>query len=344
MNIKYHNPSDNILLETSNTYDAIKLLNDAIIKLILVVDIDNKLVGTITDGDIRRSLIQSNDLNIASTVIMNAEPRFVKKSNESDLDSMISKYNLPVILTDNESRVLNICTYETEDIVEKHTNLTLIMAGGRGERLMPLTSNTPKPMLPVNNKPIIHRIIDNSKSHGFTNISISVNYKSEQLIDFFKDGNDFGVAINYIHENEPLGTAGALSLLNFKNLNEPVIVINGDILTSVNLSQLLDFHNNSGKDITMCAANYNVAVPYGTIQVDGTTITDIIEKPLKSYLINAGIYVINPNIIKKMQPNVKIDMTTLIGQYVSDRNVSIYPLHESWIDIGSPEDYEKAQK
>jgi NDP-sugar pyrophosphorylase family protein len=257
---------------------------------------------------------------------------------------MISKYNLPVILTDNENRVLNICTYETEGIVKKNTNLTLIMAGGRGERLMPLTSNTPKPMLPVNNKPIIHRIIDNSKSHGFTNISISVNYKSEQLIDFFKDGKDFGVAINYIHENEPLGTAGALSLLNFKSLDEPVIVINGDILASVNLSQLLDFHNNSDKDITMCAANYNVAVPYGTIQVDGTTITDIIEKPLKSYLINAGIYVINPNIIKKMKPNVKIDMTTLIGQYVSDRNVSIYPLHESWIDIGSPEDYEKAQK
>ena len=344
MNIKYHNPSNNILLETSNTYDAIKLLNDAIIKLILIVDIDNKLVGTITDGDIRRSLIQSNDLNISSTVIMNAKPRFVRKSNENDLDSMISKYNLPVILTDNENRVLNICAYETEGIVKKNTNLTLIMAGGRGERLMPLTSNTPKPMLPVNNKPIIHRIIDNSKSHGFTNISISVNYKSEQLIDFFKDGKDFGVVINYIHENEPLGTAGALSLLDFKSLNEPVIVINGDILASVNLSQLLDFHNNSDKDITMCAANYNVAVPYGTIQVDGTTITDIVEKPLKSYLINAGIYVINPNIIKKMKPNIKIDMTTLIGQYVSDRNVSIYPLHERWIDIGSHEDYEKAQK
>jgi len=171
-----------------------------------------------------------------------------------------------------------------------------------------------------------------------------VNYKCEQLINYFKNGEKYEVNITYLKEEEPLGTAGALSLLNSDKISDPIIVINGDVLTSVNISQLLEYHINTNKDITMCAANYDVVVPYGTVEVDGTTITDITEKPLKSYLVNAGIYVINPKILKNIKPNTKIDMTILIEKYISNKNVSIYPLHEQWIDIGSHKDYEEAQK
>ncbi|MDB4089704.1 nucleotidyltransferase family protein [Gammaproteobacteria bacterium] len=341
--INQNNPENNILSSKSDILHAIKMLDDTKIKLILVVDDNKMLIGTITDGDIRRALIKNNDLNILCENIMNPKPIFAYANDKEGLESKLEEYKIPIPIISKDSLIISICTIGTKTY-NSHNNIVVIMAGGKGERLLPLTSSTPKPMLPIHNKPIIHRIVDNNKKYGFKNISISINYKGEQLIDYFKDGKDFGVDISYLKEDKPLGTAGALSLLDHNNLTKPIILMNGDVLTGVNVSQLLEFHQNAGKDITMCAANYNVAVPYGTIEVEGTVITDIVEKPLKSYLVNAGIYVINPNIIKKMKPNMKIDMTTLINQYVSERSVSIYPLHEHWIDIGSHEDYEKAQK
>ncbi len=341
--INYNNPDSNIISSNSNILDAIKLLDNVKIKLILIVDDKNLFIGTITDGDIRRSLIKSNDLNLLCKDIMNDKPIYIYEDNKENLEAQLNKYKLPIPLINIDSKIISICTI-SDQTHDAHNNIVVIMAGGRGQRLMPLTSSIPKPLLPINKKPIIHRIIDNNKKYGFRNIFISINYKGDQLIDYFNNGKDFGVNISYLKEDRPLGTAGALSLLEHDKVTEPIILINGDVLTNVNLSQLLEFHLNTGKDITMCAANYNVAVPYGTIDIKGTIVTNIIEKPLKSYLVNAGIYVINPIIIKGMIPNEKIDMTSLLNQYVSDKNVSIYPLHENWIDIGSHEDYKNAQK
>ncbi len=343
MQIKYYKPNDNTIKLDAKIIEAIKLLNEIKIKLVLLVDKNNKLVGTITDGDIRRALLKNISTDSLCKNIMNDKPIIISKNNDNNAQQLLEKHNLPLPIVDHQGKIYSICNLESSTL-KKNNNIIVIMAGGKGERLMPLTLNTPKPMLPINNKPIIHRIIDNAKKYGFKNICISVNYKCEQLINYFKNGEKYEVNITYLKEEEPLGTAGALSLLNSDKISDPIIVINGDVLTSVNISQLLEYHINTNKDITMCAANYDVVVPYGTVEVDGTTITDITEKPLKSYLVNAGIYVINPKILKNIKPNTKIDMTILIEKYISNKNVSIYPLHEQWIDIGSHKDYEEAQK
>jgi len=333
----------NIINQSLKIIDVIEILDIIEIKLALIVDDNNKLVGTITDGDVRRALLKKINTDDECRTIMNISPIYANESDDhTHVYNLLKKNRIAIPIVDKNKKITSL-THLGELNKTTKNNIVFIMAGGRGERLMPLTIDTPKPLLPINNKPIIKQIIDNIKKYRFNNIHISVNYKSEKLINYLGNGKDQDLTFTYINEDKALGTAGALSLL--KDIpDRPIIVINGDILTGINLEQLLYYHNSSGKKITMCAANHKVPVPYGTIEVDGTTITEIEEKPLKTYLVNAGIYVIEPIIISKMKKNIKIDMTEIINNYVSKQEVSIYPLHEQWIDIGSHEDYEKAQK
>ena len=322
--------------------DAIKLLQDNEIKILVIVGKDSKLLGTITDGDIRRGLIKGITINNNCSEIMNKKPCYSLESDDKKINRIIKiKQISHPILLDSSGKVVGI--YSELDLKKKSKeNQVIIMAGGEGRRLMPLTINTPKPLLKINNKPIISMIVDRFINSGFSNISISVRYKSEMIIKFFKK-NKYNGIINFLKETKPLGTAGCLSLIKKNKNNSPVIVINGDVITNVNYDDLLDYHNKSKSLITLCVADYVSSIPFGIVKVRNHKVSNIEEKPVNRHLINAGIYVINPEVVKKMKDNGKIDMTDLISLYIKKNKVSVFPLHESWIDIGSHDDYKRAQ-
>ena len=273
---------------------------------------------------------------------MNKRPKYSKTDNEDVLRELIQKYDLPIPIIDQNKKVTNLCVMNYKKNIQRD-NIIIIMAGGKGKRLLPLTATTPKPMLKIKNKPIIQRIIEGLKKSGFSNITISVNYKSDKLVDYFLDGTKFGVNISYLHEKKILGTVGGLSLMNTKNIYKPIIVLNGDIITNIDFSKLVDFHLESKNSITMCAANHNMTLPYGIIEMDSDKISNIKEKPRESYLVNAGIYVFNPEVIKNIPYNKKLDMPTLINNYIKKQDVAVYPLFEEWADIGTPQDYNRVK-
>ena len=338
--IKYHKPNNNTIDSNTKIIDAIKALNNLSQKVLLVVDKHKKLLGTITDGDVRRALLKSENLNLTCSKVMNSKPMFVVEKKSEIILELILKYGFPIPVVNKENgKVVSLC--DVKPINNKVLrNTIVIMAGGKGERLLPLTKKTAKPMLPIREKPLIHEILDNIKLYGFKNIVISVNYLAKQLIDYFGDGSKFNVNIEYIIEKEPLGTAGSLSMLK-SDLDDPIIIINGDVLTNLNLLKLLDFHNEKKMQITMCVANYSVSIPYGTISTTGFKVSKIIEKPTENYLVNAGIYVINKSVLKSIKKNTAIDMTDLIDKYLKRNQVNAYPMFEDWTDIGSINDYLK---
>ena len=333
----------NTLYTNAIIKDAVKLLQECKIKVIVVLTEDNKVMGTITDGDIRRGLLKNIPLSNNCISIMNKEPRCALNSDSILINDLLTRKKLSVIIVDKENKFIGIESSIRTDIANNNKNTVVIMAGGEGKRMMPLTSSTPKPLLYIKDKPILHKIINSLSEHGFTNIVISVRYKASDIKNYFGDGNKFNVNIKYIEEKDPLGTAGSLSLLS-KSDNEPVIVMNGDLMTSINYSQLLKFHKKSKKGITLCTANYDILIPFGTINLDNSELSAIEEKPLKSFLINAGIYVVEQKIIDKMEKGGAIDMTSLIDEYLKKKSVSVFPLHEHWLDIGNPENLKKAQE
>jgi dTDP-glucose pyrophosphorylase len=336
--VKYSTAKNNIVKYNLSILNAIKLLNKITFKILLVIDKNNKLIGTITDGDIRRGLIHDEKLNSKCIDIMNNKPKCVTNKDEDKILDALQKYSFPIPLLDKKKNIVSLCTITKH--IKNYNNTVVIMAGGKGERLMPLTKNTAKPMLLVNKKPIIHGIINNIKSCGFTNIVISVNYLAKQLIDYFGSGEKFGVNIDYIIEKKPLGTAGSLSLLD-SGLKGPIIVLNGDVLTNLNFRKLLEFHKKTKMLITMCVAKYSISIPYGTIKSKGLKIINIIEKPTENYLVNAGIYVIEKSVFNNLNQDTKLDMTELIEKFLKKKKVNAYPLYEDWTDIGNMEDYRK---
>jgi dTDP-glucose pyrophosphorylase len=338
LDIQHLKPDKNIVKHNCSMLDAIKILNKATIKILLVVDNAKVLIGTITDGDIRRSLINNENLNPKCLDIMNNKPMYVFANDSKKISKLIHDHSFSIPIVDENKKILKLCALLKP--IKRFNNTVVIMAGGRGERLLPLTKNTPKPMLLINKKPIIYEIVKNIKSHGFTNILISVNYLRKQLIDYFGNGEELGVNIDYLSEKKPLGTAGALSLIN-SDSKEPIIVLNGDVVSNLNFMKLLDFHKKSKMQITMCAANHSISIPYGVIEIKGSKIIKLKEKPIKNYLVNAGIYVISRAVLKKIDKNKKIDMTELIDQYLKINKVAAYPIYEDWADIGTLKDYEK---
>ena len=322
---------------------AIKLLQDNEIKILSVTDKKRVLLGTITDGDIRRGLIKGITINDCCSKIMNKRPCFALRNELDKINKLlkVKKIRNPIIIDENH-KVIEIYTGHIihENLNKK--NHIIIMAGGEGKRLMPLTNDTPKPLLKINNRPIIEMIADRFINFGFINIFASVRYKSEMIIDFFKK-NKYKNIVKILKEKKALGTAGCLSLIKKDKCHEPVIVINGDVITNVNYDDLLSYHEKSKSLITLCVADYVSSIPYGIIKVKNKKVSSIEEKPINRHMINAGIYVIDPKVIKNMEKNKRIDMTELISLYIKKNKVSVFPLHEPWIDIGSHDDYEKAQ-
>ena len=332
------------LLEHDNSLiDAIKKLNTNKYKTILVVNKLNKLIGTITDGDIRRALLKGHDKSSNIKNILNKKPKkiyFGKKfSNLKVTDAEI----LPVV--DKSQKVKSILI---NDKYKKRFNIednvtAIIMAGGFGKRLMPLTAKKPKPLIKIGKKPLIDYVFQNLIKHNIKNISISIYYKSKQIKNYFKKKkNNF--IINFIEEKTPLGTAGCFGLLKYKDLNDNIIVHNSDIITNLNIKNLLKFHVDFNSDITVCAKEYTNTSPFGEIHHKEHKIKKIIEKPTSKNFFNAGIYVIKKKLLKNL-PVKYLDMTTFIDNKIkTGHDVNVYPIYEYWVDAGRKDIIKKLYK
>jgi NDP-sugar pyrophosphorylase family protein len=276
---------------------------------------------------------------------MNTNPVTTTKyaSKQQVIKLMESKDILSIPLVEN-GVVIGLHTLHESLSIQKLDNPVFLMAGGFGTRLRPLTNNCPKPLLKVGNKPILEITLLNFIKSGFTNFYISTHYMPEMIMEHFGDGSKWEVSITYVHEETPLGTGGALGLLPNDLPNLPLIMMNGDILTNINFQKLLDFHNNESADASMCVREYEYQIPYGVIQGANGKITSMEEKPTQLFHINAGIYVVNPEIIEQVMVNEKIDMPTLLEKKIEAQgNVMMFPIHEYWLDIGRMEDYQRAQ-
>lgn len=326
---------------------TIELIDENRIQIALVIEQDGVLVGTITDGDIRRGILNGINLSDPVSRIMNPSPITAPQGMlREDLLSLMTSHNikqLPII--DDYGRVLELELLEelVHSTVLKE-NAVIILAGGEGIRLRPLTDDTPKPLLHVGNQPVLEILLTQLFSYGFRNFKLSVNYMAQQIIDYFGDGSSRGITIQYLEEDHPLGTAGPLSLL--KDINElSLLMINADLLTKVNYDHLLRFHEDGNYDITIGVKQHTSQIPYGVVTTHGTDVISFQEKPTDNKLINTGVYAINSKILSLVPHNAYLDMNELINKVIASEhlNVGAFLIHEYWKDIGNHHDYEQAQ-
>ena len=325
--------------------DAIKTIDRGALRLALVVDSQLKLLGTVTDGDVRRGLIDDVMLSEAVKKIMNVSPRVAgKSSSKAQLVALMeSKGLLSVPIVDN-GILVGLETLQHLLHKEQYDNPVFLMAGGFGTRLQPLTNNCPKPLLKVGEKPILEIILESFISAGFHQFYISTHYMPELIMEHFGKGEKWGVMIHYVHEVEPLGTAGALGLLPQNVSKLPFIVMNGDILTKVDFSQLLNYHRESNAEATICVREHEYQIPYGVVNFESNRVTGIVEKPIQKYFVSAGIYVLDQSLVRSICNNNVLDMPDFLNQKISSEGeVSMFPLHEYWLDIGQMHDFQRAQ-
>lgn len=336
--------TDKYLSINATILNAIEKIDQGKIGITLVLDENKRLLGTITDGDVRRGLLKGLSLTDSVEKIMNKNSVFCTTADSSqkiiELGRTKSLHQIPIV--DEDGMVVRIETVDIPTDFLNRENKVFIMAGGLGSRLMPLTKETPKPMLKVGNRPILETIVLGLKRSGFKQFVFCVNHLSSVITDYFQDGSQYGVSIEYIHEEDKLGTAGALGLWN-KEINAPFIVMNGDLLTNLNFDQLLNFHVEQKALATMCLKEHVVNVPYGVVNVEGARVTSLVEKPMQRYFINAGIYVLDPAILNLIPEKKYFDMTQLLGKALEmQKNVSSFPIHEYWMDVGQPQDFQLA--
>ncbi|MCK5831464.1 MAG: nucleotidyltransferase family protein [Methylococcales bacterium] len=328
----------------STIKDALTIIDSGAVKIALVVDKDNKLLGTLTDGDVRRGILKGIALSDTIVNIYFKTPTVVSvnASKEEIIKICTSKkiHQIPVV--DEKGIVVSVSLLDELLKPEVHPNKVVLMVGGLGSRLRPLTENTPKPMLHVGNKPILQTIIEKFASYGFVNIIMCVNYKSHVIQQHFGDGSQFGVNIEYISEHKKMGTAGALGLLTEKP-KESFFVMNGDLLTNINFESLLDFHESHNAVASMCVREYDFQVPYGVVHIDNGKIKSVEEKPVHKFFVSAGIYMLTPDCIKLIPSDEFYDMPMLFDKLIEmDENTISFPIREYWLDIGRIDEYEKA--
>ena len=335
----------NIKLSKSATIkEALEIINKGAMQIALIVDEKDKLLGTLTDGDIRRGFLKGLNLNNSIESLVFKMPTIAKISDtkEEVLKLALSKKLHQIPIVDDSGKVLGI--QEIEELVKpkEKSNKVVLMVGGLGKRLRPLTESTPKPMLKVGNKPILQTIVEKFSDYGYINIVMCVNYKSHIIQDYFGDGSEFGVNIEYILEDQRMGTAGALSLLKEKP-TESFFVMNGDLLTNLDFEKMLDFHEVYDAKATMCIREYDIEVPYGVVNVANENITSIEEKPIHNFFVNAGIYILDPDCIDLIPRDEFYDMPSLFEKMILNNEKTIsFPLQEYWLDIGRIADYERA--
>ena len=328
----------------ASVHQAWEVIDRGTMQIALVIDRDCHLLGTVTDGDIRRAVLHGKGLEVPITEVMNASPvtGLLEETNDSWQRTMHrhSLRHLPIL--DTRGCVVDLARYSMPLEPERSTPV-VIMAGGLGTRLRPLTDNTPKPLIPVGTKPVLETIIENFADQGFINIHLCLNYMGDKIREHFGNGGALGVNITYLQEDRRLGTAGALSLLP-GHPSEPVIVMNGDLLTKIDFVRLLDFHNRQGFIATMAMREHRQQVPYGVLKIgEGYVVQELVEKPVERYYVNAGIYILNPETLGHVPNQSFYDMPTLFNTLMNNgEKVGGFPLRDYWVDIGRLEDLEQA--
>ncbi len=326
----------NFVYRDTSIKKAIEVLNDfKDLKVVLVVDKKLKLLGTITDGDVRRGILKGFKVEEPVDKIMHRKFKFIREGDETTnkIEKLKKMQIKQIPILDQNDKVLKILKL---DQINQETNkevIVFIMAGGLGKRLRPLTNKIPKPLVTVGSKPIIKILIEKFRQLGFLNFFISVFFKSSDIKKSL-GGGDKNYTIKYIEEQNPLGTAGSLSKIKKTNLKGPIIVINADILTNIDFNELLNYHKINNSDITVCVRQYSLNIPFGVVESENKKISIIDEKPNKNFFVNAGIYVLEKKIVQKLQNNKKIDMPDFINSLVKKKKVLSFPIFEDWHDIG----------
>jgi len=323
---------------------AIDIIDQAGLQIALVVDEEGRLLGTLTDGDVRRAILKHLGLDRAVHEIMNPAPYFIyrEQPRENAYAAMKSRKLRQIPVLDEDHRVVGLEIADELLNPPARNNWVIIMAGGLGRRLSPLTDFCPKPLLKVGDKPVLETILESFIQQGFRCFYFSVNYKAEMIIQHFGDGSRWGVEIRYLHENRPLGTAGALGLLPVKP-EDPLLLMNGDILTKIDFGRLLDFHHQALTDVTMCIKERFNQIPYGVVTFQKNRLTGIEEKPLQRYFVNAGLYVLNPAVLDYVPAGSRLDIPDLVKELLNQgKEIAVFPIREYWIDIGRLDDYKRA--
>lgn len=335
-----------ILPRTATVRQAMELMTGPLsVGIVLVAGKDGRLQGVVVDSDLRKGMLSGHGMEAPLSKVMNPRPvtlpvgtpreeitRFFRKERRA---------NVPLVDKKNRVRALaRMGDFLAE--AEERPNWVVLMVGGAGTRLHPLTEHRPKPLLPVGPKPILETIIEQFEASGFKRFFLAINHHAEQIVKHFGDGKRLGVEIRYIRERERLGTAGALSLLPIKT-KDPLVVMNGDLLTKVDFPALLRFHQEEGHRATVCVREYDYQVPFGVVQMEGHRMERILEKPTQRFFVNAGIYVLDADVPRLVPKNRLFDMTSLLEKVQSRRgSVGCFPIREYWLDIGQPDDYHRA--
>ena len=327
--------------------EALRILDGLGTQTLIVVDAQDRLIGTVSDGDFRRAVLRSVAMDAGVETIANTEPKTlpVDASMDSIRDAMAGLGVRYLPLVDPAGRVAGVAGLDAPAVAApENPHWTVLMAGGKGARLRPLTEDRPKPLLEVGGKPILELMIESLARQGFRRFYVSVNYKAQMVKDHFGDGGGLDVEIRYLEEDRPLGTAGALGLVQDRH-QEPLFVMNGDLLTKVNFASVLDFHRHQDVDATMCVREFRMEVPFGVVEVDNDRIADIVEKPVEQYLINAGIYLFEPRFLDLVEAGEALDIPDLLRRG-KDAGLQItgFPIREFWLDIGRHEDYRRANE
>ena len=323
---------------------AMKTIDDGALGIAFVIDQNSQFIGTLSDGDIRRGLLNDMSLDEAIDSIVNEQS--ISFTQGADNQQALQKANenkiLHVPVVDENGLLIGLESLTPVQQITPKSNKVVLMVGGMGTRLRPLTDNIPKPMLKVGDKPILETIIENFKKHGYHQFILSVSYKAEVIVAHFGDGAEFGIEIEYVYEDKRMGTAGALGFMK-DQLTEPFFVMNGDLLTNVNFEHMLDAHQQSSSLATMGVREYDYQVPYGVVKVDDGQISAIEEKPIQQFYVNGGIYVLDHKMLDLVPRDAYLDMPTLFEKAINAQMKTIpYPIHEYWLDIGRHEEYEKA--
>lgn len=337
---------DILISPSASIRDAMRAIDSGSLKTAFVVSDEQCILGSVTDGDIRRGLLGLLNMDDPVTTVMNQNPVTCgTESSKQEVQKILRQYDILCVPVVEENKIKRIETLLSASKYEKRKNPVFIMAGGFGTRLKPLTDSCPKPMLPVGQKPMLEILIERLSNQGFSNFYLSTHYLSHVIENHFGNGSKWNIKIDYIYEDVPLGTGGALSLIKRNISDLPILMLNGDILTDLDFTKLLDYHSKNDFDITMCLRELEHQISYGVVDTDGSTVIGIREKPKFIHDINTGIYVLSPSAVLGVDEGRYIDMPSYIEQRINnDKIVGAFRHPGYWLDIGRMTDYQKAQR
>ncbi|WP_186806076.1 nucleotidyltransferase family protein [Microbacterium aerolatum] len=323
--------------------DSLAQLDRSRLQVVFVEDAAGKLVGAVSDGDIRRGLLRGIGLDDRVERVMNPNPATVlPTASQESVDDLKARRGIRVVAVVDDGHIIDVIG-EGERIATPLPTPVVLMAGGRGQRLYPITKDIPKPLVPLGDVPMIDIILSRLHDQGFRRVHVSVNHLGHLIEEHLGDGSERGLEITYLHESTPLGTAGAMAQLRGE-VERPFVVMNSDLLTDVDLRRMLAVHESSQAAATIGAREYGFEIPFGVIRREGHRVTGLAEKPYHSELVSAGIYVLDPAALTLLAKDEYCDMPTLLARMMeSDRLVTAFEIHEEWIDVGRPEDLERAR-